>query len=529
MYQSLYRKYRPKSFADVIGQDHIVKTLKNQIKFNKIGHAYLFSGTRGTGKTSVAKIFAKAVNCTNNSNGEPCNNCDVCMAVNNNSAVDIIEIDAASNNSVNDIRELKESIIYSPSSFKYKVYIIDEVHMLSTGAFNALLKTLEEPPAHAIFILATTEPEKLPDTILSRCQKFDFKLISQKDIYEYLSKISKDANINIEEKGLKTIAFYGNGSMRDAISILEQCSLYDENLITYDDVCEMLGTANDENLYKLLELIKNKDTISSLKQLDKILSYGMDIGNLIKSLIYILRDMLIYKSGKDNLKEILYNDSETIKEKANLFGEGFLTDLLNGFILLQKDIKYSPSPSTLLEVTVLRFLNPEISYDISGLISRIEKLEELVIKKGVHVENLINKEEAEKEVTSYKESLLDVKKDKKEIPEIIQTPLKNEKDFDINNIWEKVKDVVKKEKRPLYILMDKGVPYLKNDSIMIEYPEEYNFMKEELAKPFNKEYIDRVISEVCGKSVGVTFVTKQSEDEMVKKVKDFFENNIEIV
>ncbi|MDK2814381.1 MAG: polymerase subunit gamma/tau [Thermoanaerobacter sp.] len=516
MYQSLYRKYRPKSFKEVVGQEHIVKTLKNQIKLNRIGHAYLFTGTRGTGKTSIAKIFAKAVNCLNNAEGEPCNSCDICHAINNNTTMDVLEIDAASNNSVNDVRELRESVIYAPSQTKYKVYIIDEVHMLSTGAFNALLKTLEEPPSHVIFILATTEPDKLPDTILSRCQRFDFKRIPTRLIAQNLDRICNDSGIKIEDKGLKTIALYGNGSMRDAISLLEQCISYKEGFITYEDVCEMLGVANDEMLFSLLDYINAKDVAASLKQLDKILSYGIDLGNFLKSLTYILRDMVLYKTGGEELKEILYSNAETIKEKVQNFGTAFLTNALEKFTNLQREIRYAISPLTLLEITILRLIKPEISYDMLSLLSRVEQIEDKLTKGQFFL-----KEEKEEDENKERNTL--PKKEK-------TTQIIEQEDIDLEKVWIEVKETIKKERIALYAFIEKGTPYFKNGTIVVEYPEENALFKEELNKAENKSFIEEIVKKLVGKSIHLKFELKKNEEELlVQQVKEFFGEDIEII
>ncbi|MDI3311703.1 MAG: DNA polymerase III subunit gamma/tau, partial [Thermoanaerobacterium sp.] len=360
MYQSLYRKYRPRSFGEVLGQNHIVRTLKNQIKSGRIGHAYLFCGTRGTGKTSVAKIFAKAVNCPNSRDGEPCNKCQICESANNNSLMDIIEIDAASNNSVDDVRELRDNIIYAPSSCKYKVYIIDEVHMLSGSAFNALLKTLEEPPQHAIFILATTEPNKIPATILSRCQRFDFKRISSKVISQNIKKIAQDSQINIDSRAIALIAKHGNGSMRDAISILEQCASYND-VLTYDDVCDILGTVNDDTLFALVNSLNDRDGKETIKQIDKLMLYGIDVNNLVKALLSFLRDVIVYKTCGAESEEILETEINDVIKKASLFDMAFLSNALEKLMDLQGKIRYAQSPRIMLEITLLKLINPEIS------------------------------------------------------------------------------------------------------------------------------------------------------------------------
>lgn len=515
MYQSLYRKYRPKSFSEVVGQDHIVRTLRNQIKMGRIGHAYLFTGTRGTGKTSVAKIFAKAVNCLNPKDGEPCNSCEVCQAINTGTTMDVLEIDAASNNSVNDVRELRESVIYSPSLTKYKVYIIDEVHMLSTGAFNALLKTLEEPPRHVIFILATTEPEKLPDTILSRCQRFDFKKIPTKQIAQNLERICRDSGIQIEQNGIRAIALYGNGSMRDAISLLEQCASYKEGLITYEDVCEILGVANEEMLFSLLDHIYEKDAVASLQQLDKILSYGIDLGNFLRSFTYMLRDMVIYKTGGDELIEILYGDQETIKAKSQKYSIGFLTNALEKFTALQREIRYAVSPVTLLELTILRLIRPEISYDMGSLIARIEELEEKINKGYVATKEespkTHEKDELEKKVNAAKEA----KEEREEI--------------DLGRVWLEVKGILKKERMMLYTFLEKGVPHLKDGKIVVEYSEEDALLVEQLGRPENKDFIEAVVEKVVKKRIPIEFALKKSEEDLlIKQVKEFFGDGIDI-
>ncbi|MTI66135.1 MAG: DNA polymerase III subunit gamma/tau, partial [Firmicutes bacterium] len=284
-YQALYRKFRPRTFDEVLGQEHITTILKNQILNDNIAHAYLFSGTRGTGKTSTAKIFARAVNCENNTNGNPCNECEVCKKIQDESIMDVVEMDAASNNSVDDIRELREKVKYLPSKGRYKVYIIDEVHMLSKGAFNALLKTLEEPPKHLLFILATTEPQKLPATILSRCQRYDFKRLNMKDIVDNMKTICNDIDVEIEDRGLHLIARNADGAMRDALSILDQCVSFAEGKITHDYILSILGTVNNDVYFDMADHIINKDLNKALELIEYIVLNGKDIKQFIKDLI----------------------------------------------------------------------------------------------------------------------------------------------------------------------------------------------------------------------------------------------------
>ena len=280
-YTALYRKFRPSTFDQVKGQDHIVQTLKNQINANRIGHAYLFCGTRGTGKTSVAKIFAKAVNCEHPVDGSPCNECETCRGITNGSAMNVIEIDAASNNGVDNIRQIRDEIQYSPSSGKYTVYIIDEVHMLSIGAFNALLKTLEEPPAYVIFILATTEPHKIPITILSRCQRYDFKRISIDTIAARLSELMEKESIEVEDKAIRYVAKAADGSMRDALSLLDQCiAFYLGQKLTYDNVLDVLGAVDNEIFSRLTRSVIDSDVATSLNILDEIIMQGREAGTV---------------------------------------------------------------------------------------------------------------------------------------------------------------------------------------------------------------------------------------------------------
>ena len=299
MYQALYSRYRPKTFDELLGQDHITTTIKNQIKNGNIGHAYLFSGTRGTGKTSAAKIFSRAVNCLDSEDGNPCNKCASCKEILEETTMDVIEMDAASNNSVEDIRDLRDKVIYPPASIKYKVYIIDEVHMLSKGAFNALLKTLEEPPKHLIFILATTEPEKLPQTILSRCQRFDFKRITTQDLIHNMEKILRELDIEVEDRVLSLIARNADGAMRDALSLLDQCVSYEDKNISYEDAINILGIANRDLIFNMVDDIKEKRLEKVLMTVDEIIQEGKDIQQFIKDLIDHFRNLMIVKSSKN--------------------------------------------------------------------------------------------------------------------------------------------------------------------------------------------------------------------------------------
>ena len=318
-YQALYRKWRPTEFEDVKGQDHIVTTLKNQIKLDRIGHAYLFCGTRGTGKTTVAKIFAKAVNCLHPVDGSPCNECAMCRAINAGTSMNVIEIDAASNNGVDNIREIREEVGYSPTEGRYKVYIIDEVHMLSIGAFNALLKTLEEPPSYVIFILATTEAHKIPITILSRCQRYDFKRITIDTIAARLHELIEKEQLDVEERAVRYIAKAADGSMRDALSLLDQCiAFYIGSRLTYDNVLEVLGAVDTSVFSKLLRCIAGRQMVEAIYLLEDVVIQGRELGQFVNDFTWYLRNLLLAQNS-DNLEDILDISSENLaalKEEA---------------------------------------------------------------------------------------------------------------------------------------------------------------------------------------------------------------------
>ena len=313
-YTALYRKFRPTKFSEIVGQDHITKTIKNQIIAGRVGHAYLFNGGRGTGKTSAAKILARAINCINPQDGEPCNECEICKASLEGSLTDIVEMDAASNNSVEDVREIREAVNFLPTKAKYRVYIIDEVHMLSTGAFNALLKTLEEPPEHVKFILATTEPQKIPATILSRCQRFDFKRIGNEDIIKRLKIVCDESKIEISEEALSLIATLAEGGMRDALSILERCNQDGEDKIDETKIRDLVGIPQITYVKQIVESILDSDITNSLDVVEKVLKEGKDINNLLWETIKYTKDILLYKSTGKAEK---YNKEE-IKDIQNL-------------------------------------------------------------------------------------------------------------------------------------------------------------------------------------------------------------------
>lgn len=358
-YTALYRKFRPLKFEEIVGQEHITRTLKNQIVAGRVGHAYLFNGGRGTGKTSAAKVLARAVNCLNPQNGEPCNECEICKAAIAGSLTDIVEMDAASNNSVEDIRSIREEVNFLPTLAKYRVYIIDEVHMLSTGAFNALLKTLEEPPAHVKFILATTEPQKLPATILSRCQRFDFKKISNEDIVKRLEYIAKESNIEITKEALNIIAILSEGAMRDALSILERCLQDGETNIDEDKIKDLVGIPKLTYINAIVKSFIEYNVEEAIKAVDTVLNEGKDLNNMLWEIIKYVKDILVFKATG---KLEIYNQAEIedIKKLSEEVSKERLLYIITDLSKLENDMKWSSQKSILFQVEIIKLCSENI-------------------------------------------------------------------------------------------------------------------------------------------------------------------------
>ena len=383
-YMALYRKFRPGEFEDVKGQDAIVTTLKNQIRTDRIGHAYLFCGTRGTGKTTVAKIFAKAVNCEHPNEGSPCGECAMCRSIAAGTSMNVIEIDAASNNGVDNIREIREEVAYRPTEGKYKVYIIDEVDMLSIGAFNALLKTLEEPPEYVIFILATTEAHKIPVTILSRCQRYDFKRISIDTISGRLDELIKKEGLDVEEKAVRYIARMADGSMRDALSLLDQCAaFYIGQRLTYDNVLEVLGAVDADVLGRLLEQLLARDVKKVIETVDELVMQGRELSQLSADFTWYLRNLLLVKSSEEmeDVLDVSTENLERIKEEAKRIETDELIRYIRIFSDLSKQLKYATQKRVLTEVTFIRLCRPQMEVKTDTILSRIRALEDEVKKK----------------------------------------------------------------------------------------------------------------------------------------------------
>ena len=377
-YTALYRKFRPQEFDDVKGQDHIVTTLKNQIKADRIGHAYLFCGTRGTGKTTIAKIFAKAVNCAHSVDGSPCGQCEICKSITNGSSMNVIEIDAASNNGVDNIRQIREEVTYRPTEGKYKVYIIDEVHMLSTGAFNALLKTLEEPPSYVIFILATTEAHKIPITILSRCQRYDFHRITIDTIANRLMDLMKEEQIEAEERAIRYIAKAGDGSMRDALSLLDQCIAFHlGEKLTYENVLQVLGAVDTEILSKLLRQIIGKNITGAITTLDILVDEGRELGQMVNDFTWYLRNLMLIQSS-DDMEEVLDMSKENLialKEEAQMVKPEVLMRYIRIFSELTHQLRYATQKRIFIEIAIIKLCRPQMEKDYASVIDRLASLE----------------------------------------------------------------------------------------------------------------------------------------------------------
>lgn len=538
-YQALYRKFRPRTFDEVLGQEHITTILKNQILNDNIAHAYLFSGTRGTGKTSTAKIFARAVNCENNTNGNPCNECEVCKKIQDESIMDVVEMDAASNNSVDDIRELREKVKYLPSKGRYKVYIIDEVHMLSKGAFNALLKTLEEPPKHLLFILATTEPQKLPATILSRCQRYDFKRLNMKDIVDNMKTICNDIDVEIEDRGLHLIARNADGAMRDALSILDQCVSFAEGKITHDYILSILGTVNNDVYFDMADHIINKDLNKALELIEYIVLNGKDIKQFIKDLILHFRNIMIAKSSKDleKLVDASLDMIDRLKEQSKAIKMNNVIRIINILSEAEVQSKWSSQPRIILETSIIKIVSPNVDDNLEGLVNRIDELEEKINSGDIKINTTSKKKKigkskpkvktdnVKKKATTKKEIKTNEKKEVKEV----KTGNVN-KDIDIKGIknsWADILKKIKSNKISIHALLLEGKPVnIKGNVLIISFDDGFGFHKDAVDKADNKKYIEGIMNEFLNTDLKIKFVM---ESEIESQEEDVEENNEDLV
>lgn len=510
-YTALYRQFRPLKFDDMVGQEHITKTLKNQITSKRVGHAYLFSGGRGTGKTTSAKILARAVNCINPREGEPCNECEICREILEGSLTDVVEMDAASNNSVDDIRSIRDEVNFLPTKAGYRVYIIDEVHMLSTGAFNALLKTLEEPPEHVKFILATTEPQKLPTTILSRCQRFDFKKIKNDDIIKRLKVICTESDIKISEEALSLIAVLSEGAMRDAISILERCSQENLDEITISKIKELVGLPNLEYINKLSRAIIENDEVAALEAINEVIDDGKDLYNFLWEVIKYFKDILVLKTTN---KSELYSEEEIIeiKKLADITEEQRLLNIIYLLSDIENDIKWSSQKTIMLQVGIIKACKNISISDDSELERRVKELEyKLENMKFELVERTdgeeINKNILPKEKVAKEEVRKDVKK------QYITSGRADES-------WKKIIDSLKKNgKIRLYTsLINTKVNELNDMVWEIEFPNGLTSFNEKILQDSNnKNDLIKEIFKETGKEIHVKYKDGKTVAKQEKK------------
>ena len=524
-YTALYRKFRPLTFSEIVGQEHITKTLKNQIIAGRVGHAYLLNGGRGTGKTSAAKILARAINCLNPKDGEPCNECEICKGAINGSLTDIVEMDAASNNSVEDIRSIREEVNFLPTKAKYRVYIIDEVHMLSTGAFNALLKTLEEPPEHVKFILATTEPQKLPATILSRCQRFDYKRISNEDIIKRLNVVCERSNIEITKEALNIIAVLSEGAMRDALSILERCIQDGENKIDEDKIRDLVGIPKITYVHKITESIIQYDVDKALENVDTVLNQGKDITNLLWEMIKYVKDILVYKSSK---KVELYNEEELekLKELSELVSKERLIDLVYQLSQLESDIKWSTQKTVMFQAGIIKLCNKQVGID-SNIEERIEKIEKY-LKSGKVVTSNVSTQ-----VTNVQANTQTVRVNSNTPVNNQQKPVNVSRNPDKSSIkkfsnkseeyWPQiVNDLKQSGKIVLYTnLMNTKAKEINDMTVGIEFPNGMtSFGKTVLEKPENIREISNLVSIACGKEMQIKYITQNNQVHQMTNEED---------
>lgn len=548
MYQVLYRKYRPKVFSDVYGQDHVTSTLKNEIKNGRVSHAYLFTGSRGTGKTTCAKILAKAVNCEHNIDGEPCNECEVCKGLDNGSIYDVVEIDAASNNGVDNIRELRDETNYAPSRGKYRVYIIDEVHMLSTGAFNALLKTLEEPPAHVIFILATTEVHKLPATILSRCQRFDFKRIQPETMAVRLKEVAGLEGLSLDDDAAVLIARIADGALRDGLSILDQCAGRSKE-INSDLVSEVAGLAGREAMYKLSDCIANSDSNTAMSIISDLYQNSFDMERLCVEMINHFRNFLVAKTVRKSRELIICTDDEynTILEASKNFTVESIVFALDLFQNTLVTIKGGASARIEVEMAFIKLCEPKMDESIASLLDRISKLENSV-KNGIKVQTApvqiqVSTPEPKAEYIPKEEAKVEPKTEQpivpepavepaptepeqpaKEEPPVVETPpiehktappAANPNETVEFTQWGDFMDVLHRTNIPLFGVLSGSKGYVRGEFFLLDSPNPA--VRDFIKLPIHSKSIKAALLEVTGVHYKLGLFKRQTEQSAPKR------------
>lgn len=518
MHKALYREYRPLVFDDVIGQDHIIRTLKNQIKENSMSHAYLFCGTRGTGKTTTAKILSRAVNCQADDQDHPCNQCPSCQSILDSSNLDVIEIDAASNNSVDDIRELRDTVKYTPANSKYKVYIIDEVHMLSQGAFNALLKTLEEPPSYVIFILATTEPNKIPATILSRCQRFDFKRVSVGDLIDRMRSICQSESIDIDEDALRIIARNGQGSVRDSLSILDKCLSFGGSSLTGDQVLDLLGGSDPGQLLEMAKAIIDADVCRSMKMIDDYFMWGKDLRLLVEDITDFFRSLMMVKifGQASDLVDLTKDQVQEILGLAGGIDTEEIIRILTILSDLSEKLRFSTNQRMTLEIYIMKLASPAMDQSDQALAKRLEKLEKLVEDGRISINANLSPDQVNQLAQAQAANQLPGQVYSSQDP-VTKSSLDSLDKFDIiddedlaliNENWDRFLDQMKADKKmPLraFLIQKQGLRY-KNGILYIILEDKFDFAIERLEEEANKAYIQDTLSRICGLKIDLRFI-----------------------
>lgn len=549
-YQALYRKWRPLNFDEIIGQNHIILPIRNQIVNNSIGHAYLFSGTRGTGKTTTAKVFARAVNCLNNVDGNPCNTCENCKSILDEQFIDVVEMDAASNNSVDDIRELREHVKFAPSKGKFKVYIIDEVHMLSQGAFNALLKTLEEPPEYVLFILATTESHKIPATILSRCQRFDFKRVSYDDLLYRLKYICEMMSVQYDIEALKLIIEKSDGAVRDSISSLDQCLSVGTDKLSVEEVVDLLGLVENTEILKLIKNLIQQDANEIFMQVDEILKNGKDLNQFINAIIEVYRDLLVVLSVKENYQLLINASNEymdTLRDLSKQFTHIEISRALNLFIDLSKSIKYSQNKRILFEATLVKIMNVKADQTIEGLLERINRLEKIVYEGGgVPVRSEAVQRPTSRPMSQSPERSHIQRESVVASPQVKANEANNDKvesdietfiefteseiDFDaVLKVWELFKENIRTEKKGIMHVFEDATPLtLNGNRITIGIAPVNKLFMNIVQNASNLKYLENLMSRLLKKLVALQFEIKEEAYKEAQnpeeQVKDYFKD-----
>lgn len=510
-YTALYRKFRPDTFESVKGQDHIVTTLTNQLKANRIGHAYLFTGTRGTGKTSVAKIFAKTVNCENPTEMGPCGECRICKAIAAGASMNVIEIDAASNNGVDNIREIVDEVSYSPAEGKYKVYIIDEVHMLSIGAFNALLKTLEEPPSYVIFILATTEVHKLPITILSRCQRYDFKRISIDTIAERMQELVNAEGVQVEDKALRYIAKAADGSMRDALSLLDQCIAFHLGKeLTYDKVLDVLGAVDTEVFSRLLRHVLDRNVLGCVQLLEEIVMQGRELTQFVTDFTWYLRNLMLVQSS-DHLEDVIdmsTDNLQRLKEESRMLDMDRIIRFIHIFSELSGQIKYATQKRILVEIALIKLCKPDMETNQEALIDRVRQVEEKVEQGGMVSPEML--QVAMK--AGGTGAAVDVSRPKPQMPKAVPE--------DVQEVVSRWSVILNQAENPMKTYMKGMHLSLGGDGKLLIVLEDGLGAEYFSPDSGHKEQLEQLVSETVGKQVDINIQVAQSRQEIENNFPD---------